>query len=1600
MINHRRSILIAGLTIAVVAVCGHTGAADTNWWDGGAGTLLNDPANWNGSADGTGADPASINGSDAVISVNGFAGTLPSSLTNVSLNSIFFNTQYVGAVSVSAAAPQTLTLTSKPIVINSNAASVSFGSNITIRATNGGTVEIAGGSGGLSIGGSLDRNANAKWTSFLGFLSLGRFSGNRVDPKLVGTGALTLIGANSDLDGTPDIRSNLTVNLAGAGDAMFDDRNVTVQESATLRLQANHQLHDSRSLTINGNGLFDVNGYTERIGSVKGNGSLALSGGALIAAADFTGAADLQGGILTFAGSTRVIGTLDVNGGKVTFTGSTWLGARVSDAAGGGIVEKTGTGPMNLIASNVWNSPIAWEAGNGTINLNATNSLLADVVVRSANVLGFNRDNALGGYAITIETFGRMNIGGTVSNINSAIATYPYAAITGKTNVLTSAQIGALSVKTILTSDPHQAFPGMPVSNFIAALSGDLDLSSDYVTDPTGLNGPGYLGIAAAGANRSVRDSDGSGDMLSYWHSLSLAATVGNTLTTDVPITNADGAAPITIGGTGTVLFETNNLFTGTINIDDSTHLRIDCDPDHDLLPDLGALGHPSNDINMDAGATLAFRQVGSAWSNVPGILDMGARTVHMTTVVDPTIDVGSELDVQIQPGGLTSDGGGLTKAGSGRLTLLGANPGYNAQTTVVAGGVLELQAADALNNMGVDVEAGAVCGMKFAVTQADVDRIRIDSTGIMGVEHAIVTSDLDLSAFAIDTTGPGGVTDGVPDQATLFIGTTSTGGITGTITGAQVDTNADGVLDIGAIHLGGGGGTLTVTSDLKDAGGLPTDLVGSGSGSSPGVVILTGTNFLAGRVIPNQTTFLFATTSSLPNIGDIEVGPGSVPTIPGNVRLTPLSMSQFMDAGSISPNFVLLDGGQVAWHDPTETATKTLTNVNQVGQYFAGAGTPDQVILGLGAPLANVDMEMDFALSDWDHDSNPTTTNVPVRLVKKGSLSALDMTGHAHSYSGGTDIAAGTVVIDQNGLGASNAGDVVISRSAGLVVTTNVAFGKSLWSKDGLNYRLGNNPDPMAHVVIPTGSTLTVNAPLKAITTDSPFRIEGGGTLHMDTASEPAGGTEDRWSLYIMDGSAVSVDQQPRSNSKYAPSLTFAGRGGTLHMRVDGGVPIAESGGGHGWQALTVEEGAVATIDVEAGMKAACTGRTIHRIFGTVIKTGPGDMYICGHMNAQDGPIGTGTIDIRQGRLTVAGSSPYYGWQGHRYYLPEGSALRIQGGGTLEISEKFGVINSTLVINDLANPSNAFINMSGPNTISGNGDTTWNTTLEKTGATLSINRNGGLVQVGPAASLLISSGTLSVGGSVDIFTDTATPTKHVNVENGGLLTITTNAKHIAVLSGIGTTTVDGDAALAVDAFMPGASIGTMNILNSGVLTWNGAGLKASNFEIDPDAGAHDTLKVVGPLVLDSSGGAIQLDLSVTNPVAPHAGDLFGIEIVNATTIVGFEGADFTLDPSPQLSSLTRVVKGPGSTGGESLYVSAEAARPVSLASVDLQDTNIYITISITNPPDWFAVQRTFDLPSNAWDTVTSIWVSTPETVWQGTVDTNWPRVFYRLMRE
>jgi len=234
---------------------------------------------------------------------------------------------------------------------NSYAGNITLAANSRIAAESGSSLTMSGSVTGAGF--ALDAGGVGN-TTYNGVISGSGTTLNKNDSGTVtlgGASANTYTGATSINDGTLTLNKTASVN-AIASTAVTIGNSTGAANSATLLLSQNNQIVDTAALTLNSDGLFNVNGKTETIGSIAGSGNILLGTGQLISGGNNTSTAfsgTLAGdssSIFTKAGSGTLTINSDVNAIPGDFAGTLNLN-------GGGLtvnVDNAFTGTVNILA--------------------------------------------------------------------------------------------------------------------------------------------------------------------------------------------------------------------------------------------------------------------------------------------------------------------------------------------------------------------------------------------------------------------------------------------------------------------------------------------------------------------------------------------------------------------------------------------------------------------------------------------------------------------------------------------------------------------------------------------------------------------------------------------------------------------------------------------------------------------------------------------------------------------------------------------------------------------------------------------------------------------------------------------------------------------------------------------------------------------------------------------------------------------------------------------------------------------------------------------------------------------------------------------------
>ena len=384
-----------------------------------------------------------------------------------------------------------------------------------------------------------------------------------------------------------------------------------------------------------------------------------------------------------------------------------------------------------------------------------------------------------------------------------------------------------------------------PATNYVLTFDAFVGNASNTVASGAAGNftvGLGGLGSIAL-ANDLVVTHDGSG-----------------TLTFGRPINESVAGRSLTKAGSGVLLLSQNNTYTGTTTLNVGS-LRVGGDTSCGTGPlvlnggttfasDSGAARAPVNNVTLGGNITLGQSAGGTGALNFSGTFDLGGTT-RTLTINNP----GTTLS------GVVSNGG-LTKGGSGTLTLSGANT-YTGMNTLFAG-TLQLGAGGASGSLA-DASAIAIgpnAIFQFNRSSSDTDfPNNISGTGTIlktvggAVEFGLTGTNtfsglLDIQEGKIAFVGANSE-NGAPRVNVAIAGTLSLGGgfIGGTATIGSL--SGAGRIDV-AFNSGTGTRTLQVNQTID--GTFSGVMLDASSGRvlaltkiGPATLTLSGTNTCTG---------------------------------------------------------------------------------------------------------------------------------------------------------------------------------------------------------------------------------------------------------------------------------------------------------------------------------------------------------------------------------------------------------------------------------------------------------------------------------------------------------------------------------------------------------------------------------------------------------------------------------------------------------------------------------------------------------------------------------------------------------------------------------
>lgn len=915
------------------AVMASADAATRTWTGGGGNNNIGTALNWGGTA------PLA---NDDLI----FTGSLrltPSLAATLTANSVAFASG-AGAFTISGLA---LTLGTGGLTNNSTntqtiSAAIVLGAAQSWTA-NTGALTV---SGGITNAGFTLTSAGSSNSTLSGVIAgLGGLTKS-------GSGTLTISGASANTftgltsvnDGTLLLNKTAGLN-AFAGGLTVGDGAGAANSAVTRWLAANEM--PGQTLSVNSDGLADLNGFSDAIGAVT------ITGGTITTGA---GTLTLGGNVTTNASATvATIGGNLALGANRSFTvanGGAAVDLQVGAVLSGAFtVTKMGTGTMVFSGANTYTGLTSVTAGVLNIqNALALGTTAGATTVTSGAALQLQGDIAVGTEALSLSGSGVAN-DGVLRNISGTNSFG--GAITLLANSTIGVDAGSLALSGVisgafnltkvgagtLTLSASNLFSGaVAIQNgTISVVGSGLGTATSAVTlGATGTTGTlQYTGATASSTRPFVLASGGGGGIDVYSAGTTLTLATGASIS---------GSGNFEKSGAGTLVLTAANTFTGNTTISAGT-LRLG---GNDRLSTTGSLTITGGTFDL------------STFSQTVNTLTVsGGATVTGTGTLTSSAGV-----YALQNGTVNANlagSGTMTKSTLGTI-LLNLASNYTGLTSVDAG-TLQVNASGALGTIlnGTTVASGAALklnGVNYAIAEA----LSINGTGVSN-SGALV--NVGTSTYA-----------GLITAATNA--TINAGGGTLNLTG--------GVVKNGTVLTIAGGGTVNISGAGISGSLANSDLVVDGT-----TVVLNAANTYNGP-------------TTIQNSGTLQLGANNVLPASPQTAMT-INTSSVLNMAGHNDSVASLAGDSTA---VVKNSTTNITSILTVNPTTGVATTFSGVIAGTNSGTQG-DMALvksgagSLTLTGANTFSGTTTVSGGTLTAAANSGSALASTSSLTVNTGGT---------------------------------------------------------------------------------------------------------------------------------------------------------------------------------------------------------------------------------------------------------------------------------------------------------------------------------------------------------------------------------------------------------------------------------------------------------------------------------------------------------------------------------------------------------------------------------------------------------------------
>ena len=972
-------------------------------------------------------------------------------------------------------------------VISGSGSLQQIGSGTTILATDntytGGTIIESGtlqlGNGGTTgsiVGGVVDN----------GTLAFNRSDAVAFSGTISGTGGLTLLGTSDlTLTGSYSYSGQTTIETAvvmvSSKGAQARTANTLVLAGGTNTLSGDIVddgvlVGDATALTLNGaisgSGSLSVKGGVTVLGGANSfSGGTTVADGTLSISADDnlgTGGLALQNGsTLLLNGSFTVAHAITVEGDPtfdVEGSDLVEINAPITDGAVPGDLVKTGSGTLLLTAANTYTGGTVINGGTVQLGdiLNA-GSVVGAITVSASTLLDVFNSDLSQVTTITVND-GHVLFEGT----NSAAATQISVTGGGGLSFAASATAGQAQISV---SDNNSVAAFLETSSAgdanISVTNGGLVLFQDMASAANGnINVSGgssvlFQGMATAG-NAQISAAE-NGPAIAFIQ-MTTAGTARLSLSQQAILefqnqASADHAQISTTSTTAVVEFLGSST-AGNAHIDATAGGAI-------AFLDSSTAGQAQ--IALGGGANLGFNDTSSGGLatvtttagthvNFAGLTNGGTTIASINGAGDVilganTLTIGGD-NSNSEIGGLVLGTGGLTKLGTGTLTLDGSLA-YSGTTTISQGTVVLVGSTTLGGNM----------------LSGDV----VDNGTLMFTGSGTLTLSGNMS-------GSGAVIQN-GSLTTILSGTnTFSGGTT---------------ISAGTLQIGKGGTSGSITSDVVDNGTLAFDR--SDTVTFAGVISGTGNLHQVGTgttILTGASSYTGGTTISA---GTLQIGNGGTTgSIEGDVLDNGTAAIDRSDTVLI--DHVISGNGRFA---QLGTGTTILTGANS----FSGGTTISAGTLQIGnggATGSIIGDVVDNGTLAVDHSDSVVLNGA---ISGTGSVSQIGtgtaILSGADTFNGGATISAGTLQVGNGATSGSITGDVVddgalvFDRLDSLTIA-GVISGSGSVSQIGSGTTILTGTSTYTGPTTVSAGTLDVNGSIanSAVTVNSGATLKGSGTV------------------------------------------------------------------------------------------------------------------------------------------------------------------------------------------------------------------------------------------------------------------------------------------------------------------------------------------------------------------------------------------------------------------------------------------------------------------------------------------------------------------------